>query len=71
MATTRITLRPIKRKKQSLYQLDYTVNGKRIRTTVGSNKKDAELVRAKIHSDLSSESMEYLPQGTNPFPLKT
>ena len=52
MATPRVTLRIIKRKKQSLYQLDYSVNGKRIRTTVGSNKKDAELVRAKIQSDL-------------------
>jgi hypothetical protein len=39
-------------KKQSLYQLDYSVSGKRIRTTVGPNKKDAELVRAKIQSDL-------------------
>jgi len=52
MATPRVTLRLIKRKKQSLYQLDYSDNGKRIRTTVGPNKKDAELVRAKIQSDL-------------------
>ncbi len=27
MATPRVTLRLIKRKKQSLYQLDYSVNG--------------------------------------------
>ena len=52
MATPRVALRLIKRKKQSLYQLDYSVNGKRIRTTVGPSKKDAELVRAKIQSDL-------------------
>jgi hypothetical protein len=29
MATPRVTLRVIKRKKQSLYQLDYSVKGKR------------------------------------------
>jgi len=52
MATSRVTLRLIKRKKQSLYQLDYSVDGKRIRQTVGPNKRDAELVRAKIQSDL-------------------
>jgi hypothetical protein len=52
MATPRVTLRLIKRKKQSMYQLDYSVNGKRLRPAVGSNKKDAELVRAKIQSDL-------------------
>ena len=52
MATSRVTLRLIKRKKQSLYQLDYSVDGRRIRQTVGPNKRDAELVRAKIQSDL-------------------
>ena len=52
MATSRVTLRLIKRKKQSLYQLDYSFDGRRIRQTVGPNKRDAELVRAKIQSDL-------------------
>ncbi len=52
MATPRVTLRLIKRKKQSLYQLDYSAGGKRIRETVGPNKKEAELIRAKIQSDL-------------------
>ncbi len=50
MATSRVIL--IKRKKQSLYQLDYSVDGRRVRQTVGPNKRDAELVRAKIQSDL-------------------
>ena len=39
MATPRVTLRLLKRKKQPLYQLDYSVNGKRLRTTVGPNSR--------------------------------
>jgi hypothetical protein len=63
MATPRVTLRLIKRKRQSVYQLDYSVNGKKLRPTVGSNKKDAELVRAKIQS--------YLILGKHGMPTST
>jgi len=52
MATPTVTLRLIKRKTKSVYQLDYSINGQRFRVMVGSNKRDAELVRAKIQSDL-------------------
>jgi hypothetical protein len=52
MRTPRVTSRLTKRKKQSQYQVDYAVSGKRFRKTVGPNKKDAELVPAKIQSDL-------------------
>jgi integrase len=53
MATPRVTLRPITRKKRKVYQLDFSVNGERIREIVGTDKKDAELVRAKVQSDLT------------------
>jgi hypothetical protein len=69
MATTRVTLRPIKRKKQSFYQLDYAVNGKRIQSD--PTRRTLSLFVQKSNLTLSSESMEYLPQVTNPFPLKT
>ena len=53
MSVPKVTLRAIKRKKSKMYQLDFSVNGKRIRQTVGSNKHDAELAQAKLQSDLT------------------
>jgi integrase len=53
MAVPKVTLRTVKRKRSKVYQIDYTVNGKRFRTTVGSNKHDAELAQAKLQSDLT------------------
>lgn len=53
MAVPKVTLRAIKRKKSKVYRLDYTVNGKRIRQTVGTNNHDAELAHAHLQSDLT------------------
>jgi hypothetical protein len=54
MATPCVTVRPIKRKKESQYQVDSAVGGKRFRKTFGHNKMNADPIRAKIQSDLVS-----------------
>ena len=43
-----VGLKKIKRKKGIVYQIDYTLNGKRHRQVVGSNKKTAEAYQADI-----------------------
>jgi integrase len=43
----------VKRKNITSYQLDYNLNGKRIREIVSHNKKDAELIRAQRQQELT------------------
>jgi integrase len=53
MATPRVTLKSRTSAGGSrTFYLDYRVNGKRMRPNVGGNKRDAELVRAKIEREL-------------------
>ncbi len=43
----------VKRKNKLSYQLDYNLNGKRVREIVAHNKRDAELIRAQRQQDLT------------------
>ncbi len=53
MATPRVTLKSkTSARGFRTFYLDYRVNGKRMRPNVGSNKKDAELVRAKVEQEI-------------------
>ncbi len=52
MATPKVNLTAIKNKNGTVYRIDYTINDKRVRQRVGSNKYDAEMIRAKIEKDL-------------------
>ena len=52
MATPKVNLTSIKIKTGIVYRIDYSVNGKRVRQRVGSNKYNAEIIRAKIEKDL-------------------
>lgn len=49
----KVTLRKVKRTHGYVYQLDYWVDGARKRPIVGSNKRNAEAVMAKIQQDLT------------------
>ena len=49
----KVTLRKVKRKNSHIYQVDYWFNGKRVRTSVGTNKRNAEAIQAKIQQDLT------------------
>ena len=53
MAIPKVNLRTIKRRGSTVYMLDYTVGRKRFREAVGSSKRDAELLRANLQSDLT------------------
>jgi integrase len=44
---------PVRRKKKTAYQLDYSLNGKRVREIVAHNKRDAELIRAQRQQELT------------------
>lgn len=52
MATPKVTLQSKTVKGKTVFHLDYRVNGKRLRPKVGTNKRDAELIRAKTERDL-------------------
>jgi len=52
MASTSVNLKKIKRGKGTVYQVDYRVNGKRIRSVVGTDKRTAELQRATLQKNL-------------------
>jgi integrase len=53
MATPRVTLKSkTSARGPRTYYLDYRVNGKRLRPKVGTSRKDAELVRAKVEQEL-------------------
>jgi len=60
MGSPRVKVRSVKRKKQIVYQIDYTVNGKRYREVVGTRKREAELIAAKIETDLALGRHELL-----------
>ncbi|HOJ07223.1 MAG: site-specific integrase [Ignavibacteriota bacterium] len=48
-----VKLVPVRRKNKISYQLDYNLNGKRIREIVAHNKRDAELIRADRQQKLT------------------
>lgn len=52
MAFKTVGLGKLQRKKSIVYYIDYTINGKRIRKVVGSNKRTAEAYRASIKEKL-------------------
>ena len=52
MSTPKVGLRKIRRKNKFVYQIDYTIDGKRKREAVGSNKSQALLYQAKIQTDI-------------------
>ena len=52
MPSTKVNLKKIKRQKGYVYQIDYRINGKRIREVVGSDKQTAILKQATVQQDL-------------------
>lgn len=52
MASTSVNLTKKKRGKKTVYQVDYRVNGKRIRCVVGPDRRTAELQRATLQKNL-------------------
>jgi integrase len=52
MPSTKVNLKKIKRQKGYVYQIDYRINGKRIREVVGSDKQTALLKQATVQQDL-------------------
>ena len=50
MSIPKVNLRVVRRKSGDVYQLDYAVNGRRIREVVGTKKRNAELIQAKIQT---------------------
>ncbi len=52
MAIPTVHLKKIKGKKNTTYQIDYRVNGQRIRKSVGRNRQDAELARTQVQRNL-------------------
>jgi integrase len=61
MSTPKVNLRKIKRKSGIVYQLDYSFQNRRIREIVGSNKRDAELIQAKLQTDLALGKFDLVP----------
>ena len=55
MASYRVNLKKVKRKHGLVYQLDYRIGNKRIRTFAGSSFKEAETLRAKLQHELLFE----------------
>lgn len=52
MKTPKVGLNKIVRKEGYVWQINYQLNGKRIREVVGNNKKEAQLYAAKIQTDI-------------------
>jgi hypothetical protein len=52
MATPKVTLKSKQTGGVQVFYLDYRINGKRHRPKVGTNRKDAELVRAKVEREI-------------------
>jgi hypothetical protein len=54
MSIAIVKLNTVKRKKRkTAYQIDYVLNGKRIRKIVAHDKKNAGIIRAKVQNDLT------------------
>jgi len=51
MTSPKINLKKIKRQKGYVYQLDYRLNGKRIRHSIGLDKKEAELIKTQLQKE--------------------
>ena len=62
MNIPRVKLKSIRRKKGNSYQIDYSLNGKRIREIVAGNKKDAQIILAEKQHELT-----YGIHGIRPF----
>ena len=45
------------------FSLDYRFNGKRMRPNVGTNMRDAELIRAKVEQELVLGTYQLSPTG--------
>lgn len=52
MATPKVSLQSKTVKSKTVFHFDYRINGKLLRPKVGTNKRDAELIRAKVERDL-------------------
>ena len=65
MAIPKVNLKKIKRRTGLIYQLDFRVNGKRIRESVGSNKQQAELIRLQRVNDIVNGKFN-LPGASKP-----
>ena len=52
MASYRVNLKKIKRKKGFIYRLDYRIGKKRFRRFAGTSFKEAETLRAKLQHEL-------------------
>lgn len=62
MTIPRVTLRKIDTKNGYVYTMDYTVNGVRKRTRIGSNKRIAESIRAQKQTELTLGKYSLLPE---------
>ena len=58
MAVPKVNLAKVKRKNGFVYQVDYTINGKRHREVVGSNKHSAELFQTRIQNKIMDGKLE-------------
>ena len=65
MAIPKVNLKKIKRRTGVIYQLDFRVNGKRFRESVGSNKQQAELIRLQRVNDIVNGKFN-LPGASKP-----
>jgi integrase len=61
MATPKVSLRAKHSGGKTVYCLDYRFNGKRFRPSLGTNKRDAELVRAKVERDILLGTFQIAP----------
>ena len=71
MPSTSVSLRRIKRNKGYVYQIDYRVNGKRIREVVGPDRRTAELKKATVQQDLLLGKLKLPNANRKALPLKT
>jgi len=60
MANPKVTLRKRKLKNGYSYQLDYTINGRGIRKSVGKNKAQAQEIRDKLQTDITFGNLDIL-----------
>lgn len=65
MTIPKVNLRKIKEKNGFYYMMDYTVNGKRERHKIGSNKRAAESIVAQKQTELTLGKYDLLPQKKN------
>ena len=57
MKTPKVGLNKVARKDGFVRQINYQLNGKRIREVVGTNKKEAYLYASKIQTDLLNNKL--------------